>query len=749
MSSPTVPISRPDGAPRRRGLSIACRLFATALALAGLANTAAAQLSGTETATPHVSARLVASAERVAPGDTVTIGLAKQIIPGWHTYWRNPGDSGLATEIAWSLPPGAQAGDIQWPAPQRHAFGPVMNYGYEGEVTLLTDVTIPADVRPGEPIPLRADVDWLVCEEVCIPEQVTLTLEIPVGETTRGVAHPAIEQARAQLPLAAPWDSGFAHTAHGGSSERTELRLALATGPLPQHGTDVWFYPLEWGRIDHAAAQLRADTAEGLSLVLTPGEALGGDTQQLQGVLVITERSADGELRRAFTVDAPRRDALPPPLAEPVPAAASVGPVVIPEVSLATALLFALAGGLILNLMPCVFPVLAMKVLALVRHGQAARHEVRGHGLAYLGGVLASFALLGLVVLAVQAGGTRLGWGFQFQSPLFVTLIAWLLFAVGLNLSGVFSIGGGFAGVGQSLAARSGYAGSIFTGVLAAVVATPCTAPFMGAAIGFAMSQPPATLMAIFLALGLGLALPFVVLAWYPAALRRLPRPGAWMARFKQLLAFPMYAAAIWLVWVLALQTGADGVLLALAGMLALALAAWLFDATWGAAPAPRRLAHAAALALVVATLTIGMRLSPDPASAAPLAAAPGTSASAGAPAFEPYSGARLQTLREQGRPVFVNFTAAWCITCLVNERVAINQPAVADAFETRNVVYLKGDWTNQDAGITEVLARFGRSGVPLYLYYLPATDGEPVVLPQILTPDIVLRALAAAGSDA
>lgn len=730
-------------------MSIACRLFATALALAGLANTAAAQLSGTETATPHVSARLVASAERVAPGDTVTIGLAKQIIPGWHTYWRNPGDSGLATEIAWSLPPGAQAGDIQWPAPQRHAFGPVMNYGYEGEVTLLTDVTIPADVRPGEPIPLRADVDWLVCEEVCIPEQVTLTLEIPVGETTRGVAHPAIEQARAQLPLAAPWDSGFAHTAHGGSSERTELRLALATGPLPQHGTDVWFYPLEWGRIDHAAAQLRADTAEGLSLVLTPGEALGGDTQQLQGVLVITERSADGELRRAFTVDAPRRDALPPPLAEPVPAAASVGPVVIPEVSLATALLFALAGGLILNLMPCVFPVLAMKVLALVRHGQAARHEVRGHGLAYLGGVLASFALLGLVVLAVQAGGTRLGWGFQFQSPLFVTLIAWLLFAVGLNLSGVFSIGGGFAGVGQSLAARSGYAGSIFTGVLAAVVATPCTAPFMGAAIGFAMSQPPATLMAIFLALGLGLALPFVVLAWYPAALRRLPRPGAWMARFKQLLAFPMYAAAIWLVWVLALQTGADGVLLALAGMLALALAAWLFDATWGAAPAPRRLAHAAALALVVATLTIGMRLSPDPASAAPLAAAPGTSASAGAPAFEPYSGARLQTLREQGRPVFVNFTAAWCITCLVNERVAINQPAVADAFETRNVVYLKGDWTNQDAGITEVLARFGRSGVPLYLYYLPATDGEPVVLPQILTPDIVLRALAAAGSDA
>ena len=698
-------------------LSLARQL--PAVLLAALTGPLAASQQGPQVATPHVTARLVASADAVAPGDHVTLGVAKTIIPGWHTYWRNPGDSGLATTIDWQLPPGARAGDIEWPAPERHALGPVTNYGYEGEVTLLAALTVPADAEPGSTLPLRAAVSWLVCADVCIPEDVELQLDLPVAAQTSGEAHPAITAARARLPQPSPWAARHAVSESG-------LRLAVDTGPLPEGAAELWFYPFDWGRIDHSAPQALSRTEAGVVIEAPRGQGANSDAP-LSGVLVLRENTADGELTRAFEVSAPRVDSVA--AGEPVAAAASR----VPSIGLGLALLFALAGGLILNLMPCVFPVLAMKVLALVRTGGDAA-SVRGHGLAYLAGVLASFALLAAVVLALQQGGARLGWGFQFQSPVFVVMVAWLLFAVGLNLSGVFTLGGGLAGVGQSLAARGGHSGSFFTGVLAAVVATPCTAPFMGAAIGFAMTQPPLNLLAIFLALGLGLALPFVVLAFRPALVARMPKPGPWMDRFKQFLAFPMYGAAVWLLWVLSLQAGANGVLVAAGGMVAIALAAWLYDLTWSSATRVRRVAQLIAAALVVATLAVGAGLATQPAQTAQRDGV--------VLKHEAWTPQRFDALRAEGRAVFVNMTAAWCITCIVNEQVALERSEVAAAFAARDIAYLKGDWTNQDAAISAVLERFGRSGVPLYLYYPPEADAEPIVLPQILTPDIVLDAI-------
>ncbi len=400
----------------------------------------------------------------------------------------------------------------------------------------------------------------------------------------------------------------------------------------------------------------------------------------------------------------------------------------MPEIGLAAALFFALLGGIILNLMPCVFPVLSIKVLSLLNHSRMGYRQRHFHGLAYAAGVLACFGVFAAIVLAFKAGGAELGWGFQFQSPLFVLFLAYLMFAVGLSQSGVVAFGNSFSRLG-AFGGNDGYAMSFLAGALAAVVATPCTAPFMGAALGFAVSQPAPVLLAIFFALGLGLALPYLVLCYWPALLRFLPRPGPWMERLKQLLAFPMYATAIWLVWVLAQQAGANAVAAALGGMLLIAFGAWLFASTgksW------RFANYALSIAAILAAVALGIFFVKD-------AAAPEQAANPNA-RYETFTPTRLDELRTQGRPVFVNLTAAWCITCLVNERVALERTNVISAFETANVAYLKGDWTHRDPAITQMLAKFGRNGVPLYVFYPAGVDAQPVVLPQILTPEIVLR---------
>ncbi|QFY44681.1 thiol:disulfide interchange protein [Candidatus Methylospira mobilis] len=684
--------------------------------------------ASSEAATGQVKAQLIASADAVHPGDEILIGVRQSIIPHWHTYWVNPGDSGLATRIEYDLPPGSAAGEIQWPTPSRISMGSVVNYGYQNEVTLLSTLNIPGDSVAGSAFPVKARVNWLVCKEECIPQQVELQLTLPVvgPGAAIGTGSPLIAQARAGLPVASPWSFRLEKI-----GDRLSLRIS---GKAAQWAglKDIWFYPEQWGRIAHGADQISKVSGDVLELQLKPGDDPLASGGMLAGVLAVTENSGEGAATRGYRVDVVLEAAAVPPDHS---AAQS-------DLPLSSALLLALAGGVILNLMPCVFPILSFKALSLLTHAQQSRAEVRLHGLAYTLGILLSFAILGGLLILLKAGGAQIGWGFQFQSPLFVLAVAYLMFAVGLSLSGVFSLGGAFTGVGSGLAQRSGYTGSFFTGVLATVVATPCTAPFMGAALGFALTQPPAILLAVFLGLGLGLALPYLLLCYWPSLQRCLPKPGVWMDRLKQFLAFPMYGAAVWLVWVLAQQAGVNAAAVALGGMIAIAFAAWLYEISKTHGTQVRYPCMGfVALALVAAVLGgyFGIQ--------APLSAITAKNANTQDKRWETYSTGRLQQLRAQGKPVFVNFTAAWCISCLVNEQVALSQTSVKNAFETFGITYLKGDWTNRDQEITGVLAEFGRGGVPLYLYYPAGTSAYPVVLPQILTPEIVIESIRVAAS--
>lgn len=553
---------------------------------------------------PHATATLISDTDAVAPGRPFRIGLRLRLAPGWHTYDNHPGDGGIPPELVLTLADGAQAGPIAWPPSETFHDGPLVSHGYTGEVVLAVGVT------PAGPSPIAAHASWLVCKDICIPEE--------------------------------------------GS-----FRLALGPG--------------------------------------TPGP------------------SAEAALFAG--VAAP---SAPPDRASPA--------------SMAHILALALAGGLILNLMPCVFPVLAMKAVAFA--AGAERGAVRAHSVSYSAGVVLAFAGLGGVLLALRAWGAASGWGFQFQSPVFVAAMAGLLFAIGLNLSGVFECGASLAGSGSALAARGGHAGSFFTGLLAVVVATPCTAPFMGAAIAAALASPPAAAIAVFVAMGAGLALPTLLLAASPGLARLAPRPGRWMVVLRQALAFPMYAAAAWLVWVLSKEAGSPGVLMALAGLVLIGFAAWAYGAAYlrqGVAARAGRIAALAAGLAAAALLSRVGALGEAPAQA---------EAASGA---EPFSQSRLAALRAEGRPVFVNLTASWCITCLVNEQVAIQSEAVHDAFAQRHIAYLKGDWTRQSPEITEFLRAHGRDGVPLYLYYPPG-GAAPDVLPQLLTEQTLLDAVSGSG---
>jgi thiol:disulfide interchange protein/DsbC/DsbD-like thiol-disulfide interchange protein len=658
-----------------------------------------------EAVTEHVQARLVSSQAMVAPGQRFTVALEQKIKPHWHTYWLNPGDSGQATTLEWT---GAQAGAIQWPTPSIQAIGPIVNYGYEGRAALLVELTVPADAKPGSRFKPAAAVKWLVCKDVCIPEDVSLGLDLPVSaEAKAGPDAAQIEEWRGAIPKPATFAVQLKPAPQG-------VRLSGPTASV----TKAYFFADTWGAVAHSAPQALKAEAGGWALDIPAGDEPVPVGKPLSGVVVLT--TAAGEQAWAVSAAMPEGAGKGPGPADLSAPEAGATPSPESDLGLLPALALALVGGLILNLMPCVFPVLSIKALALVSEGNH-----KAEGLAYTAGVLLSFAALAAVLIVLRAGGQQVGWGFQFHSPVFVLVVAYLLFLVGLNLSGVFEFGGSFTGVGSGLAAKQGLAGSFFTGVLAAVVATPCTAPFMGAALAFALAQPAVIMLAVFLALGLGLALPFLILAFWPAAQRWLPRPGAWMDKFKQFLAFPMYAAVVWLLWVLAQQAGPDGVAMALGGLVLIAFALWLRRASQGVFSGVATLASLA--------LALGVVHWIKPVAAAEVKAEA---------SIEAYSAERLAELRAQNKPVFVNMTASWCISCLVNERVALSRPEVKDAFAKAGVAYLKGDWTREDPNITAVLKAHGRSGVPLYLFYAPGA-AEAQVLPQILTPGLIVEAIA------
>ena len=705
---------------------IARLLTATLLAFAGLAGPALAA----PVDTGHLVAELVPQTVGVAPGQTIYVALRQKIDKGWHTYWRNPGDSGEATRIAWTLPAGWTAGDIVWPAPHRQPTGPLMNYGFTGEVLLPVAITAPADARPGRTASLKAAASFLVCEEICVPEDAVLEIALPVVAAAPA-PDPAWGAKIARTLADAPKPAGLA-----AAFARPNGGLALAVTGAALRGADVsdaYFFPYDSTAILHPKAQAIERGADGLTLSLAPGYAFtaGPGPKALAGVLEVAGR--------AYEVSA-----APGPLPAgasglgPPPARPSLGGA---GFSLPLAAAFALLGGLILNLMPCVFPVLAMKAASLAGHGDEHK-AARQQGLAFLAGVLATFLALAGVLIAAKAAGAAAGWGFQLQSPPVVATLALLMLLVALNLSGVFEVGTSVQGVGQGLASRGGLAGAFFTGALAVVVAAPCTAPFMAPALGWALTQPPPAALAVFLALGLGFAAPFTAVAFAPALLNRLPRPGPWMETFRRVLAFPMYAAAAWLVWVLTLQAGADALARILAVAVLLALGAWLAGLAQRRHGEGRRPVLVTVLAAACAVLALGGAVWPPYAA---VGAPSAGSSAAGEIASEPYSPERLAALRAEHRPVFVNYTAAWCVTCQVNERVAFQTRAVADAFAREGVVYLKADWTRKDEVIAADLARHGRAGVPLYLLY-GAKGGEPKVLPQILTEGIITRALATAA---
>ena len=678
--------------------------------------------------TDNVTARLVAERDRVEPGDRVDLALVLDIRPGWHTYWRNPGDSGEPPHIRWELPDGVTAGSIRWPWPELIRVGPLANYGYSGRAVHLVELRVPAEWPAGTPLGIAADATWLVCEEHCIPEEGRFRLRLEVAGTA-GPPDPELAPifaaARSRLP-----QDGVVRAALEPSGDVLTLRVPSAA--LPPDPQSARFFAGEWGLIEHAAPQDWTIDGDELVMTLTPGAAAASAAPA--GLLVV---AADGGTR-AFEIDA----TAPPGAAAPAPdggVAAGAGDGA--GLGLPLALALALLGGLVLNLMPCVFPVLAIKALGLARQGGAPLRERALHGLAYTAGVLTFFALVAALLLALRAGGAAVGWGFQLQSPPFVALMAYLFLVLGLSLAGAVTLGTRVMGLGAGLHAGGGHAGAFVTGGLAALVAAPCTAPFMGAALGYALTLVWPLALAIILTLGLGLALPFLLLALLPALARRLPRPGPWMEHLKQGLAFPMFATAAWLVWVLSVQAGPAGVAAALTGMVLLAFGLWLLERTRHAAPGWRRggaVAGAAALLLAV-----GIGLGTERLAGADLAAASGggqVEPEGSGLAAEPFGAGRLAEALAAGRPVFVNMTAAWCITCLVNERVALGRPAVAAAFAERDLLYLKGDWTRRDPSITEYLAGFGRSGVPIYVLYPPG--GEPRVLPQVLTESIVLDAL-------
>ncbi|WP_427790278.1 protein-disulfide reductase DsbD family protein [Brevundimonas diminuta] len=685
--------------------------------------------------TERIEAELVPMGAWAVPGSTAVVAIRQSIKPGWHTYWRNQGDSGGPTSLTWSLPAGVTAGDILWPLPERQRLQSLMNYGYSGVVFLPATIEIPAAATPGQSLSLRVTAHFYVCsDEMCVPEDLDLALDLPVREGAVPLDArfgQAIQDVVASAPRPAAIEARAALT-------DGKLIVTASGGPLAGAAPKwAYFFPFEGGVIDHAAPQSGERGPQGLTLGVAAGRGLttGGLTGAISGVLS-TDLGAweiTAEPGAALTGVA-GEGALGDGEGLQVKTNAAGG-----SADFAKAALFALLGGLILNLMPCVFPILAMKAASLSRtaHDPA---EARRDGLAFLAGVLATFVVLAGGLLALRAGGQALGWGFQLQSPAVVAALALLMLAVALNLSGVFQIGAGLQGAGQGPLSRlPGAAGAFFTGVLAVVVAAPCTAPFMAFALGAALFMPWPMALAVFLMLGLGLALPYVLISLNPRLLARLPRPGPWMETLRNLLAFPMYGAALWLTWVYGRQT-ADALALLFGAGLMLALALWLYGRVQAAGPGKGRPAGIGALLALIAALGLG---------ALAAKAAPAKADGAGASAHlssDAWSEQAVQAALAEGRPVLVNFTADWCVTCKVNESTALSSARTALALEQANAVYLVGDWTRRDDAITAELQRHGRSGVPLYLIYAPG-KAEPRILPQLLTEGVVIDVLKDAAA--
>ena len=680
----------------------------------------------------HLTVELVTLSNQIPIGGHVTVGLLLTIEEHWHVYWLNAGDAGYPPKVVWTLPTGITAGPMQFPSPQRLPLGPTMDFGYEDQVAFPIQLTAAPSVHPGK-LHLDAKVDWLVCAQVCLPGKAHLGLDLDAvpGPVPTPAPVGALGQAMSWIPGPLPAGSNVAAVA-----DSKTVVLTFTGDP----STDAQFFPADPYQLNNVADQIVEPLPDGVRLRLTRANDPDHTDQiaklpaTLHGVL---ELGKDKDAT-AYDITVPvPTGAVPPPLPSSKKALPANAKPATAEVTVLSAIGLAFLGGLILNLMPCVFPVLFLKGLALVHSSQEEKSHQRTHGLVYTAGILVSFWIIVAVLLALRSGGSQLGWGFQLQSPGFVAILALLMFFLALSLAGQFELGLSLTSAGNNLAQKQGLAGSFFTGILAVVAATPCMGPLMGAAIGFALAQPSWVTFAVFTSLALGLAVPYLILSMNPQWTSILPKPGAWMEVLKQLTAVPLFATAIWLTWVYgqlhagatggpssSAGTGVDSIVPLLSGFLLLAIAGWAlgrWPARWSSGIAALLLI-AVAIGLNTAHLRVSVHV--------------------GDPVWKPWSPAALAAARATGHPVFVDYTAAWCLSCQVNEHAVLQSTEVKARLAAGQVELLKADWTNYDADITQSLAAVNRSGVPTYVIYPPGPKANPDVLPEILTKSIVLKAL-------
>lgn len=653
----------------------------------------------------QVEAALVAADRSIQPGRPIAVALRMEHAPHWHSFWRNAG-IGLPTRVQWSLPTGWSAGDIQWPTPTliKDKERKVTGHGYEGLLYLPVTISPSADAAPGEEVTLRAAVRWLMCDDICIPGKQEISLTLPVAASS---PQPNAEVRAGIDGMSMPHDAEGWHVAASRRADSVELHVAAPTaiGALHFYGADKL--------IQYDQPQAIVALADKTQLVLPVSEEGTPNAERLVGVLAYTD--ANGSYR-GVSIDVP----LPASDASVGIAGESGGRLSV------GVLLLALLGGLILNLMPCVFPVLGIKVLGFIDQAGNDRRKVTAHGLAFTSGVLLSFWALAGALAVLRAGGEQLGWGFQLQSAPFVFALAVVMLIFALNLSGVFEVGLRATAVGSNLHLKQGITGSFFAGVLATVVATPCSAPFLAPALGAALALPTSASFAVFTAIAIGLSAPYLLLSIFPQATRVLPRPGRWMETFKQAIAFPLYATVGYLIWVLAGQASENGLLAALFGLTLVAMSAWIYGrySAPGASVRRVRFGVAGGLLLLVAAVNVGW---PRPVPA-------------GEVGWERWSEQRIAQLRKEGRWIYVDFTARWCATCQTNKQLVFGSEAVRAYFREHNIAALRADWTNSDPLITAELAKWHRSAIPFNLIYRPG-EPQPMALPEILTPSIVLDA--------
>jgi thiol:disulfide interchange protein DsbD len=721
------------------------------------AQTALPSLGGALPVAHHTQAKLILSAAAAKPGDTIWAGVDMKMEPDWHTYWKNPGAAGLATKVEWQLPHGVSAGEIQWPLPEKLPPAEVTTYGYDNEVMLLVPLTLASNLPVG-PLDLKANISWLECKDVCSPASQTVEAKLDIGSETKTSANAAaIASWKQKVPM--PFDLSL--TAWWEKPADGDTRSLIINFPTRRISVAVDSADLFPDARDQFEVQAATET------IPDPGEIrlrkfvkkFSGDWPgDISGVFLY---HAPHYGTMAYTVKLPiayqppigetiSSAAVPPAPPPPLESRAGVSPAQTgwTPVLLWQMLLYAFVGGLILNIMPCVLPVIALKILGFVSEARSEPRRVRNLGLIYALGVLVSFLALAAVVIGVKAAGHHAGWGMQFGSPVFIVCLTTLVTLVALNLFGVFEVtpGGRALDAAGGLASKHGAAGAFFNGVLATVLATPCTAPFLSVALGFAFAQEASVIVLVFLTVGLGLAAPYVLLSWNPAWLKFLPKPGAWMEKFKIAMGFPMLATVMWLLHVAASDYG-RGVFWLGIFLVVVAFAAWIFGEFVQRSRNHKIVAAIIALLLLIGGYAFALEKELDWREAMPEAAASGSlKESPNGIDWQPWSPEAVAQARAAGKPVLVDFTADWCLTCQVNKKLAVEIPSVRAKLKEINAVALVGDYTHFPDAITTELNRYAHAGVPLVLVYPKEPDAPAIVLPQILTPGIVLNALSRAA---